>query len=132
MFDDPYKFVRDILVNSTEVTQIIPAKNIRNLEIPDSLKTQAPYIRISIIEMTDIEFADGQIRAAGLHVQIDIWQPSPLMTVGNRIKKLLKEKGFGFTASLEPQTEKVTDYLTLYRDARRYFYAYELNENQIY
>ncbi|TDM47748.1 hypothetical protein ETI08_01035 [Macrococcoides goetzii] len=132
MIDDPYKLVRDILVNSKEVTSVIPATNIKNATIPSNLLTSPPYIRISITDIRDENFADGQIYAGGLYVQIDIWQKDGLLTVGNKIKKLLKSHGFNFIDMMEPGTEKINDNVTLFRDARRYFYGYELNEDERY
>lgn len=132
MIDDPYKLVRDILINSTEVTSVIPSSNIKNATIPEALLLNPPYIRITITDIRDENFGDGQIYAGGIYVQIDIWQKSGLLTVGNKIKKLLKAHGFGFVDMMEPGTEKINDNVTLFRDARRYFYAYELNENERY
>ncbi len=132
MMDDPYKFIRDILVNSPEITKVIPASNIKNFSIPTTLITQPPYIRITVIDVSDEEFGDGQILAGGLKIQIDIWQNNGLLTVGNKIKKLFKEKDIYCVDVLEPHAEKINDSLTLFRDGRRYFYAYELEENEIY
>ncbi|MFC6292517.1 hypothetical protein BHU61_06755 [Macrococcus epidermidis] len=132
MIDDPYKFIRDILIKSPDVTKLVPASNIKNLVIPEELKTKPPYIRISVIGTPDVEFGDGEIHASGIHFQIDIWQQNGLMTTGNIIKRLLKANGINFVDSLEPHTERITDYVSLYRDARRYYYAYELDEKDIY
>ncbi|WP_414055193.1 hypothetical protein [Macrococcus equi] len=132
MIDDPYKFIRDILIKSPEVTNLVPASNIKNLVIPEELKAKPPYIRISVLRTPDVEFGDGEIHASGIHFQIDIWQQNGLMTTGNIIKKLLKNHGINYTDSLEPHIEKITDYVSLYRDARRYYYAYELDEKDIY
>lgn len=132
MIDDPYKLVRDILVNSTEVTKVIPSSNIRNAEIPSNLITQPPYIRISVLDIPDVAYGDGQVYASGVYIQIDIWQKSGLFTMGNIISRLLKAKDFRFVDMMEPGTENVTDTLTLFRDSRRYFYTYQLNEKEIY
>ncbi|MGK0575508.1 hypothetical protein [Macrococcus capreoli] len=130
--DDPYKFIRDIIVNNDEVIKIIPSNNIRNIDIPENMKSNPPYIRITLLDAPDLSFGDGEIRASGFYYQIDIWQKTGLLTLGNKIKKLLKDNGFSCVDFLEAHTENISDNVTLYRDARRYFYAYELNENEIY
>ncbi|KAA1039120.1 hypothetical protein ERX35_007850 [Macrococcus equipercicus] len=130
--DDPYKFLRDIIISDPSIIGIIPANNIRIADIPETMKSKPPYIRLSLLDTPDLEFGDGEIMAAGLFFQIDIWQTNGLLTVGNKIKRLLKEHGFGFVDRLEQHTEKVADNVTLYRDAARYFYAYELSEEEIY
>ncbi|UTH13296.1 DUF3168 domain-containing protein [Macrococcus equipercicus] len=130
--DDPYKFIRDLLINDAGVVNLIPPGNIRILDIPETMKAKTPYIRLTVLDTPDLEFGDGDIRAAGVYYQIDIWQTNGLLTLGNNIKKLLKQNDIRFVDSLEPHTEKVADNVMVYRDARRYFYAYELKENEIY
>ena len=132
MIDDPWKIIRDILVASPEVTKVIPTTNIRNKTISDTLLTQPPYIRINILDMEDVVFGDGQVRAGRILYQIDIWQKSPSLALGNTIKKLLKNNGIYFVESREMDEEKINSTLSLHRDSRRYSYSYELEENEIY
>lgn len=130
--DDPYKFIRDIIVSNSEIVKMIPSANVRNVDIPETLKSSPPYIRITLLDAPDLSFGDGEIRAAGYYFQVDIWQKTGLLTLGNNVKKLLKQNDFSCVDFLEAHTEKVSDNVTLYRDARRYFYAYELKEEEIY
>lgn len=132
MIDDPWTLVRNILISSNDITKVIPTSNIRSKLIPDTLLTQPPYIRISVLDMEDVVFGDGQVRAGRILYQIDIWQKSPNLTLGNTIKKLLKNNGIYFVESREMDEEKINSTLSLHRDSRRYSYSYELEENEIY